>query len=285
VSIHPSAVVDPGACIDPSAQVGPFCVIGADVVVGAGTQLVAHVVVEGKTTLGRDNVVHPFARIGGVPQDKKYRGEATALTLGDHNVVRENVTINVGTAAGGGFTKIGSHCLLMANSHIAHDCRLGDDVILVNGVGLAGHVDIDDQAVIGGLAGIHQHCRVGRLAFVGGGSMVTHDVLPFCLVQGDRAVHAGPNVVGLTRHGWPRRRILALRQALRLLFKSGHTRQANLAMLEAGLAREEDDAMELCAFARRAERGICALREGPQEAAPPLPAALGCERSRDVAHA
>lgn len=266
MTIHPSAIVDDTAQIDASASVGPFCIIGPNVRIGPRTRLLSHVVIEGKTSLGCDNVVHPFARIGGAPQDKKYRGELTALHIGDHNVVREGVTINVGTAAGGGCTRIGSHCLLMAYSHIAHDCRLGDDVILVNSVGLAGHVDIDDGAIVGGLAGIHQHCRVGRLAFVGGGAMVTQDVLPFCIAQGDRASLAGPNLVGLRRHGWQHRRIHVLRQALRQLFCSSGTRQANLNALETGLALEHDDVSEMCRFARAAERGVCVLRETNFEA-------------------
>lgn len=285
MSIHPSALVDASARIDASAEVGPFCVVGPEVIVGPRSRLLAHVVVEGRTTLGADNVVHSFARVGGPPQDKKYRGESTALVIGDHNVVREGVTINVGTAAGGGCTRIGSHCLLMAYSHIAHDCRLGDDVILVNGVGLAGHVDIEQGAIIGGLAGIHQYCRIGRLAFVGGGAMVTQDVLPFCIAQGDRATLAGPNLVGLRRHGWERRRIHTLRHALRILFSNDAPRQENLATLEHGLALAHDDVAEICRFARQAERGICLLREAAHELDSSDVAHRSPTAARDVMHA
>ena len=258
--IHPTAVVAPGAQLDPTVEVGPFCVVGPEVHIGAGTRLLAHVVVQGRTRLGARNVVHPFASLGGVPQDLKFRGEPTELRVGDDNVVREGVTLNIGTASGAMRTTIGSRCLLMAYSHVAHDCVLGDGVIVANGVGLAGHVCIDDNATVGGLAAVHQHCRIGRLAFVGGGSMVAQDVLPFCIAQGDRAQHAGLNVVGLRRAGFARSRVLGLRRALGCLFAPGRARRHSLEALEAELAHNDDDVAELLAFVRAAPRGICAWR-------------------------
>lgn len=278
MSIHASAVIAKGAQIDAQARIGPFCVVGEHVHIGADTELVAHVVIDGHTHLGSGNVVHPFARLGGPPQDLKYRGEPAQLRLGNNNVVREGVTINVGTEAGGMCTRIGNDCLLMAYSHIAHDCTLGDNIVIANGVGLAGHVYVDDGVTIGGLAGVHQHCRIGRLAFVGGGAMVTQDVLPFCIAQGDRATLAGPNLVGLRRQGWSRERLLQLRQALQQLFFAGASRQDNIAALEANAALASDDIAELCRFVRQAERGICLLRQPAQKVEWP-------QHGRDVAHA
>jgi UDP-N-acetylglucosamine acyltransferase len=264
--IHATAVVASQARIDPTADIGPYCVIGPHVTIGAHTRLLAHVVVDHRTTLGAHNVVHPFATLGGPPQDLKYAGEPAELVVGDHNVIRENVTLNIGTRHGRMRTEVGSHCLLMAYAHVAHDCLIGDHVILANSVGLAGHVDIDDRAIVGGLAAVHQHCRVGRLAFVGGGSMVAQDVLPFCTAQGDRALLAGPNVVGLRRAGWDPTRIRGLRRALRDLFETGRSRQRALALLEETHALESDDIAELCRFVRSAQRGVCALRASSQQA-------------------
>lgn len=258
--IHPTALVDAHADVHPSADIGPFCVVGPHVVLGENTRLMAHVVVANRTRMGKHNVVHPFASLGGAPQDLKYRGEPTELRMGDHNVVRESVTINIGTADGRGRTEVGSHCLLMAYSHVAHDCLIGDQVVLANGVALAGHVDIDDQAIVGGLAAVHQHCRIGRLAFVGGGSMVAQDVPPFCTAQGDRATLAGLNVVGLRRSGWEHGRIRALRRALGALFDASMPRELALSLLEEGYAQDSDDVDALCRFVRTAARGVCRLR-------------------------
>lgn len=273
--IHPTSVVDPRAELHPSVNIGPFCVVGPEVVLGAGTRLIGHVVVHNRTTLGKNNVVHPFACLGGAPQDLKYAGEAAILVVGDHNVIRESVTLNIGTAGGSMRTQVGDNCLLMAYSHVAHDCRIGDQVVLANSVGLAGHVDIDDQAIVGGLAAVHQHCRIGRLAFVGGGSMVNQDVPPFCAAQGDRAVLAGLNVVGLRRAGWDHRRVRLLRRALAALFESGQSRARALGLLEASLAQESDDVAELCRFVRDAARGICGARTPSSEVALSPPTQIG----------
>jgi UDP-N-acetylglucosamine acyltransferase len=265
MNLHTTAVVSPRATIHPTAVVGPFCVVGPDVVIGAHTQLIAHVVVQNRTRLGEHNRVHPFATLGGAPQDLKYNGEDAELIVGDHNVVRENVTLNIGTAGGRMRTRIGNHCLLMAYSHVAHDCRLGDHVVLANSVGLAGHVDIDDHAIVGGLAAVHQHCRIGTLAFVGGGSMVAQDVPPFCTAQGDRATLAGLNVVGLRRAGWDHSRVRVLRKALGALYETTHARQRALTELEHTVAMESDDVALLCAFVRSATRGTCGMRTPTSE--------------------
>ncbi len=231
--IHPTAVVDISAQIDSTVEIGPFAVIGADTTIGPRTKIGAHAVVE-HATLGSDNVLHPGCFVGTPPQDLKYAGEKTRLVMGDKNVVRECVTINRGTAQGGGLTKIGSGCLFMACSHIAHDCVLGDGVIVVNAVLLAGHVHIGDYAVLGGMCAIHQYNRIGRLAMLGGGSMNDQDVLPFATTQGDRATMRGLNLLGLRRAGVPRESISALKSAYRTLFLSGLNQAEALALLKRG---------------------------------------------------
>jgi UDP-N-acetylglucosamine acyltransferase len=235
MAIHPTAIVDKSAKIDPSAEIGPYAVIGPDAVIGARTKVGAHAVVE-HCTLGADNVLHPGCFVGTPPQDLKYAGEKTRLVMGDKNVVRETVTMNRGTAQGGGLTSIGSNCLFMACSHIAHDCRVGDGVIVVNAVLLAGHVHIGDMAVLGGACAIHQFARIGRLAMLGGGSMNGQDVLPFANTQGDRAVMRGINVLGLKRAGVPPESRSALKDAYKTLFLSGLTQADALAKLKAGKA-------------------------------------------------
>jgi UDP-N-acetylglucosamine acyltransferase len=269
--IHPTAVVDPRADLHPTVDVGPFCVVGPHVTLGPHTRLISHVVLAGRSRLGAHNVLHPFASVGGVPQDLSYGGEPTELVMGDHNVVRENVTINIGTERGRKVTQIGSHCLLMAYAHVAHDCVIGDRVVLSNSAALAGHVEVDDHAIVGGLAAVHQHCRIGRLAFVGGGSMVAQDVPPFCLAQGDRATLAGLNVVGLRRAGWEHGRIRALRRILGELFDPSRPRELTLNGLEKSHGEGSDDALALCRFVRTAARGVCRLR--PQAQSVPLDAA------------
>ena len=220
MAIHPTAVVDASAKIDPTAEIGPYAIIGPDTVIGARTRIGAHAVVE-HATLGADNVLHPGCYVGTPPQDLKYAGEKTRLVMGDKNTVRECVTINRGTAQGGALTKIGSGCLFMACSHIAHDCVVGDGVIVVNAVLLAGHVHIGDYAVLGGMCAIHQYNRIGRLAMLGGGSMNGQDVLPFATTQGDRATMRGLNLLGLRRAGVPRASVTELKAAYRTLFLSG----------------------------------------------------------------
>jgi UDP-N-acetylglucosamine acyltransferase len=238
MAIHPTAVVDPSAQIDPTADIGPYAIIGPEAVIGARTKVGAHAVVE-YAALGADNVLHPGCFVGTPPQDLKYAGEKTRLVMGDKNTVRECVTMNRGTAQGGGVTKIGSNCLFMACSHIAHDCRVGNGVIVVNAVLLAGHVTLGDYAVLGGVCAIHQHTRIGRLAMLGGASMNGQDVLPFTTTQGDRATLRGLNMLGLKRAGVPPEARTALKDAYKTLFMSGLTQVEALAKLKAASPGKE----------------------------------------------
>jgi UDP-N-acetylglucosamine acyltransferase len=228
VPIHPTAIIDPGARISSSADIGPFCVIGAGVSIGDRTRLMANLYIEGPTTIGSDNIFYPFSTVGVASQDKKYRGERAETMIGDRNVIREFVTIHRGTESGGLVTSIGDDNLLMAYTHIAHDCRVGSQTILANGTTLAGHVIIEDYVGIGAFTGIHQFCRIGRHAYIGGYSVITQDVLPFSLTVSTREVKVfGANKVGLERRGFPGDAIEGLQKAFRLLTRAGlNTTQA-----------------------------------------------------------
>ena len=216
-TIHPSAVIEDGAVIGAGSFVGPFCIVGAEVALGENVTLKSHVVVTGDTHIGAGSTVFPFAVIGEVPQDLKFSGEKTRLRVGARNRIREHVTINTGTAGGGGETRIGDDCLLMAGCHVAHDAQIGDRVIIVNNSAVAGHCVIEDDVIIGGLCGIHQWVRIGRGAIIGALTMVTNDVIPHGLVQGPRGVLDGLNLVGLKRRGVDRSDITALRAAFQML--------------------------------------------------------------------
>lgn len=218
--VHPSAIVEAGATLGPDVSVGPFTVIGPEVVLGEGVEVRSHVVLSGQTDVGAGTVIFPFASIGEIPQDKKFDGEKTRLIIGARNRIREHVTMNPGTALGGGETVIGDDGLYMAGCHIAHDCRIGDRVIVVNQSAVAGHCLIEDDVIVGGLSGIHQFVRIGQGAIIGALSMVTNDVVPYGLVQGPRAELDGLNLVGLKRRGVARADIQALRIAL-LTLKQG----------------------------------------------------------------
>ncbi|MEM8775106.1 MAG: acyl-ACP--UDP-N-acetylglucosamine O-acyltransferase [Pseudomonadota bacterium] len=215
--IHPSAVVEDGAEIGEGCVVGPFCIVGAQVTLCEGVELKSHVVVTGDTTIGEDSIVFSFSVIGEIPQDKKFGGEKTRLEIGARNRIREHVTINTGTEGGGGLTKLGDDGLLMAGVHVAHDCHIGDRVILVNHAGLAGHCIVEDDVIVGGISGIHQHVRLGRGAIIGALTMVTNDVIPYGLVQAPRGSLHGLNLVGLKRRGASRADITALRAAFQML--------------------------------------------------------------------
>lgn len=218
--VHPSAVVATGAVIPDSCTVGPFCLIGDGVVLGERVTLKSHVVIAGDTTIGEDTIVFPFTVLGEVPQDLKYDGEKAVLRIGARNTIREHVTMNIGTAGGGGETRVGNDGLFMAGCHVAHDAQIGDRVILVNSVALAGHCVIEDDVIVGGLSGVHQWVRIGQGAIIGALSMVTHDVIPHGLVMGPRGELDGLNLVGLKRKGVPRADITALRAAF-LALKDG----------------------------------------------------------------
>jgi UDP-N-acetylglucosamine acyltransferase len=216
--IHPSAVVSPGAVLGEGVRVGPFCVVGPRVSLGDRVQLVSHVVVDGRTSVGEGTTVFPFASIGQPPQDLKYRGEDSVLEIGRNNRIREYVTMQPGTEGGGMVTRVGDNCLFMASSHVAHDCLVGNGVILANCATLAGHVVVGDHAFVGGLSAVHQFCRIGEHAMIGGMSGVENDVIPYGLVMGERARLSGLNLVGLERRGFSKDDVRALRSAYRMLF-------------------------------------------------------------------
>jgi UDP-N-acetylglucosamine acyltransferase len=224
-NIHPSAVIEDGARIDPSATVGPFSIIGSQVVLGADVEVKSHVVVTGNTEVGAGTVIFPFAVIGEIPQDLKFRGEASRLVIGERNRIREHVTMNCGTEGGGGLTRIGDDGLFMAGCHIAHDAMIGDRVIVVNSAAIAGHCVLEDDVIVGGLSGIHQFVRVGRGAIIGAVTMVTNDVIPYGLVQAPRGELDGLNLVGLKRRGVSRSDITALRAAFQMLAQGEGTFQ------------------------------------------------------------
>lgn len=218
VTIHPSAIVDPAAKLGEGVDIGPFCVVGADVTLGDGVRLVSHVAIDGRTSIGAETVIYPFASIGHRPQDLKFHGEPSELVIGARNQIREHVTMNPGTEGGGMITRVGNDGLFMMGSHVAHDCIVGDHVIMANNATLGGHVTLGDYVIIGGLSAVRQFVRIGSHAMIGGMSGVENDVIPFGLVMGDRARLAGLNLVGLERRGFGKDDIHALRAAYRMLF-------------------------------------------------------------------
>ncbi|MEM6386675.1 MAG: acyl-ACP--UDP-N-acetylglucosamine O-acyltransferase [Pseudomonadota bacterium] len=224
-SIHGSAIIEEGAVIGPGCRIGPFCLVGANVTLAAGVELRSHVVVEGHTEIGAETVIFPGAVIGAIPQDLKFKGEATRLTVGKRNRIREGVTMNTGTEGGGGVTSVGDDCLFMTGAHVAHDAHVGNRVIVANQGAIAGHCIIEDDVIIGGLSGIHQWVRVGKGAIIGAVTMVTNDVIPYGLVQARRGELDGLNLVGLKRRGVARSDITALRAAFQTLAQGEGTFQ------------------------------------------------------------
>ena len=254
-TIHPGAQVDPGAVLGARTTIGPFSVIGPEVTLGPDCVVGPHVVIGGPAVLGARNRFYPFACVGMDPQDLKYAGERTSLEIGDDNSFREGVTVHRGTAGGGGVTRIGSHNLLMAQTHVAHDCQVGSHVIFANAATLAGHVTVEDGATIGAFSGVHQFCRVGAHAYIGGYSVLTQDALPYVLTVGNRARSFGVNVIGLERKKFSLEAIQALKQAYRILFRSRLTQQEALGRLDRELAGQPDVA-RLIAFIRQSTRGV-----------------------------
>jgi len=254
VSIHPSAVIAEGAVVPDSCEVGPYSTIGPDVVLGEECRLISHVVLDGHTRIGARNVFYPFCSVGVAPQDLKYSGEPTQCEIGDENTIRECVTISRGTAKGGGITRVGSKNLLMAYAHIGHDCIVGSGCILANAATLAGHVTIEDFATVGAFSPVHQFCTVGKYAFIGGGTIVTQDVLPFSLTSSRRENKAfGINKIGLTRKGFSPERLQTLQKAFRyLLAAKMNTSQA----LENIRAMAGEDAKVLADFIEKSHRGV-----------------------------
>lgn len=252
--IHPLAFVSPKARLASDVEIGPFALVGDDVELGAGTVLMGHAVVQGPTVMGARNRVHPHAVIGGDPQDLKFKGERTTLVVGDENLFREGVTVNRGTATGGGVTRVGSRNLLMACAHVAHDCVLGDGNVLANGVLLAGHVRVESHVHLMGLAAVHQFASVGQHAFVGGYTPVAQDVPPFMMVAGIPPEVRGVNRIGLKRHGFSHDRIHAIEDAYLRLYRSDLLREEALATLEQEFAGQAD-VKALVDFLRRAGQG------------------------------
>jgi len=256
MNVHRTAIIDEQAKVASSCQIGPYCTIGAGVELGANCRLISHVVIEGPTKIGAENVIFPFAAIGMAPQDFTYKGEPTRLEIGDYNEIRECVTINRGTVKGGGLTKLGSHLLIMAYTHIGHDCIIEDHAMLVNGATLGGHVTVEEWAVVGALCPVHQFVRIGAHSYIGGGTTITQDVLPFSMTSAARDTHAyGMNKVGLERRGFPKERISKIHHAYKILLASKMNTSQALAKLKAEPDRGEDVEM-LIRFIEASERGI-----------------------------
>jgi UDP-N-acetylglucosamine acyltransferase len=252
--IHPTAIVHPGAAIGEGTEIGPYVTVGEHVRIGRDCRIGASTVVDGWTEIGDENQIFPMASIGLIPQDLKFGGEPTRLVIGHRNVVREFVTIHRGTAGGGGVTKIGDRNLFMAYAHIAHDCHVGNETIFANGATLAGHVLVEDYATIGAFSGVHQFCRVGRYAFIGGYSVVTKDALPFAKTVGNRARIYGINTIGLVRRRFPQDAIAKLRRAFRYLLHSNTSRA--LAQIERDPSLRCDEVQYVVDFIRSSSRGV-----------------------------
>lgn len=256
-NIHPTAIIDPKAKIGANAAIGPYCVIGPDVTLGDNVELKSHVVIDGHTTLGDNCRVFPFASLGHAPQDLKYHGEPSQLIIGKNNTIREHVTMNPGTETGGMVTRIGDDGLFMMSVHIAHDCIVGNRVIMANNATLGGHVHVGDHVLVGGLAAVHQFVRIGSFAVIGGMSGVESDVIPYGRVKGERAHLAGLNLVGLERGGFQKDTIKTLQKATKLLFDGEGTLDERIEKMSGDYANDPA-IMQVIEFARARERfGLC----------------------------
>lgn len=259
MSVHPSAIVADGAVVPESCTVGPFCTIGAEVVLGEECRLVSHVVLDGRTRIGARNTIYPFSSLGIAPQDLKYHGEPTETEIGDDNTIRECVTVSRGTEKGGGITRVGSGNLIMAYAHIGHDSQVGNHCILANAATLAGHVTIEDYATVGAFSPVHQFCTVGAHAYIGGGTIVTQDVLPYSLTSSRRENKAfGINKVGLSRRGFSPERLQLMQKAYRLLLASKLNTGDAVEKLKQLTGPEEAvaDVRYLAEFIERSQRGV-----------------------------
>jgi len=256
MSIHPTAIVDPRARIHPSCKIGPYCVIGPAVEMGEGCELLSHVTMDGPTKIGGHNRFFPFSSVGLAPQDLTYAGEPTRLEIGDHNTIREFVTINRGTVKGGGLTRVGDHTLIMAYVHIAHDCFIGSHVLMANAATLGGHVTVEDWASVGALCPVHQFVRIGTHSYIGGGTTITQDVLPFSKTSAERSNRAyGLNAIGLERRGFTKDRIRKLHHAYKVLLASRLNTSQALEKLKAE-SDLGDDVEQLIKFVESSERGV-----------------------------
>jgi UDP-N-acetylglucosamine acyltransferase len=255
--VHPTALVAPGARLDDTVEVGPYCIVGKDVTLAAGVKLQSHVVVEGVTTIGQDCLLHPFVNLGGPPQHLGHKGEPTRLEIGARNIFRENVSIHTGTVMGHGVTTVGDDCLFMVSVHVGHDAVIGNRVTLAPSVAIGGHAEVADFVFLGGLAAVHQFSRIGRSAFIGGGGIVTKDVIPYGSVWGNHAHLEGLNLIGLKRRGFDRERINTMRAAYRMLFADEGTFQERLEDVAEAYA-EMPEVMEIVEFIRAdASRPLC----------------------------
>ena len=267
--IHPGAIIENGARLGAGVEIGPFCHVGSQAKLGDGVRLISHVSLAGDTTVGARTVIYPFASIGQQPQDLKYRGESVRLIIGEDCIIREGVTMNPGTAGGGSETVVGPRSVFLANAHVAHDCRIGEGVILSNNVMLAGHCQIGDFAILSGGAAAHQFVRIGAHAFVGGLAGVEHDLIPFGIALGNRASLAGLNVVGLKRRGFSHETIRELRRAYKMLFNGGGALGATLKERIDEVAEafaDQDAVQQMVAFLRQGgDRAICVPRAGKDE--------------------
>lgn len=254
--VHSTAIVHSAAELAPDVEIGPYSVIGPEVRIGTGTKVASHVVIQGRTTLGEENVVFPFASVGTIPQDLKYRGESSDLVIGNRNTIREYVSLNPGTAGGGMVTRIGDQNLLMMQCHIAHDCIIGNRNVIANGATLGGHVTIEDFVIVGGLVGVHQFVRIGTSAIIGAGSMVSKDVPPYCNATGDRAKLHGLNLEGLKRRGFDRSVIDIIRKAYRIVFQSRLRTEDALKKVSVELPGIPE-IERFVSFISQSQRGVC----------------------------
>ncbi|AWL28612.1 acyl-[acyl-carrier-protein]--UDP-N-acetylglucosamine O-acyltransferase [Acinetobacter defluvii] len=254
--IHSTAIIDATAQIAADVEIGPYCIIGPNVSIDSGTKLHSHVVVGGFTRIGKDNEIFQFASVGEVCQDLKFQGEETWLEIGDANKIREHCSLHRGTVQDHGLTKIGSHNLLMVNTHVAHDCQIGDHNIFANNVGIAGHVHIGDYVVIGGNSGIHQFCKIDSYSMIGGASLILKDVPAYVMVSGNPAHAFGMNVEGMRRKGWSKNVIQGLREAFKLIYKDNLTTEQAIAKITADILPEVPEAQRLLDSLIQSKRGI-----------------------------
>lgn len=254
--IHPSAQVHPEAQIDPSVEIGPWCSIGAHVKIKQGTRLISHVVLDGWTEIGEDNLIYPFSVLGAAPQDLKYQGEATQLIIGNKNTIREGVTMNLGTVQGGGVTRVGDHCLVMAYSHLGHDCIIGNHCIIANYGGLAGHVTLEDYVTLGGMTGVSQYVRVGAHSYIGGQSGLERDVPPYSIAIGTRPCSLkGTNIVGLRRRGFSAETIQKINEAIKLWVRPDIQKEQCLLEIESQYG-DYPEIQSFVSFIRKSETGV-----------------------------
>lgn len=254
--IHPTAIIDSDVEIEDGVSIGPYSIIGKGVKLKKGVKIISNVIIEGRTEIGEDTMVYPFTSIGLPPQDLKYKGEDTGVTIGRENIIREYITIHRGSVGGDGFTVIGDNNFLMAYVHIAHDCKIGSNVIMANAATLAGHVKVEDHAVIGGLVAVHQFTRIGAYAMVGGFSGIGQDIPPYTIAAGARARLYGLNIVGLKRHGFSDETISDLKKAYKILFREKRTLKDAIKKVQEGLPYTEE-IRHLIEFIEANKRGIC----------------------------